>query len=92
MSSTSTKRPRVTDDASTQQPDVRHVRELEGELENFHEIARHLMPEPGDLPNVAGFDIHGETMPLSGVLGGDHLAPGCRHDGGQLTQARRASA
>ncbi len=73
MSSTVTKGPRVTNDESTQESVVRHVRELESELENFHEIARHLMPEPGDLPHVGGFDIHGETMPLSGVLGGDHL-------------------
>jgi len=73
MSSTRSKRPSATYDAPTQPSVVRHVRELESELENFHEIASPLMPEPGDLPHVEGFDIHGETMPLSGVLGGDHL-------------------
>ena len=44
MSSTSTKGPGATDNVSAQESDVSHVRELESELENFHEIAQQLMP------------------------------------------------
>lgn len=41
------------------------------ELENFQELARSLLPTPGDVPTVHGVDIFGGTLPLSGSLGGD---------------------
>ena len=49
------------------------VRQLTGELENFEEIATYLIPRPGDVPRLRGIDIHGATLPLNGVVGGDHL-------------------
>jgi serine phosphatase RsbU (regulator of sigma subunit) len=49
------------------------VRQLTGELENFEEIATYLIPQPGDVPRLRGIDIHGGTLPLNGVVGGDHL-------------------
>jgi serine phosphatase RsbU (regulator of sigma subunit) len=49
------------------------VTQLARELANFEEIARHLVPKPGDLPALAGIDVHGGTLALSGVVGGDHL-------------------
>jgi serine phosphatase RsbU (regulator of sigma subunit) len=49
------------------------VRDLTSELENFEDIARYLRPQPGDLPKLAGIDIHGGTLPLKGSVGGDHV-------------------
>ena len=49
------------------------VRQLTGELENFEEIATYLIPKAGDVPRLRGIDIHGATLPLNGVVGGDHL-------------------
>ena len=46
---------------------------LTRELENFQDIARAIMPQPGEVPKLAGIDIHGGTLPLNGVVGGDHL-------------------
>jgi serine phosphatase RsbU (regulator of sigma subunit) len=44
-----------------------------GELENFEEIVKHLIPQPGDVPRIDGIDIHGGTLAFSGQAGGDHL-------------------
>ena len=41
------------------------------ELENFEELARSLIPMPGDVPRIHGVDMFGGTLPLSGSLGGD---------------------
>jgi serine phosphatase RsbU (regulator of sigma subunit) len=49
------------------------VRQLTGELDNFEEIAKCLIPQPGDLPRLRGIDIHGGTIPLNGLVGGDHI-------------------
>lgn len=43
------------------------------ELENFNEISRHFHPSPGDLPELKGIDVYGESRPLNGVIGGDHI-------------------
>lgn len=47
--------------------------ELASELRNFQEIASQIKPRPGELPRLAGFDIYGETIPLKGTVGGDHV-------------------
>src|SRR4030095_8923090 len=49
------------------------IRRLTGELANFEDIAKYLVPQPGDLPRLQGIDIYGGTIPLNGVVGGDHL-------------------
>jgi len=46
---------------------------LAGELENFQEIASYIVPRRGDIPSLDGFDICGNTWPLNGVVGGDHM-------------------
>jgi serine phosphatase RsbU (regulator of sigma subunit) len=51
----------------------RDPRELLSELENFQEIASYLKPKPGEIPTLPGIDVYGETIPLNGVVGGDHL-------------------
>ncbi len=73
MTSARTETTRSVGDEPNEASVKRHVQELESELQNFSEIASRLVPEPGELPRLDGFEIHGETMPLSGVLGGDHL-------------------
>jgi serine phosphatase RsbU (regulator of sigma subunit) len=47
--------------------------QLAKELENFEEIARGVMPKPGSVPSVKGVDVYGETLPLNGIVGGDHI-------------------
>jgi serine phosphatase RsbU (regulator of sigma subunit) len=49
------------------------VRHLTSEISNFEEMARCLLPQPGDVPTLRGLDIHGGTRALNGVVGGDHL-------------------
>ncbi len=46
---------------------------LSDELANFQSIAENLKPSSGDVPQLEGIDIYGETHPLNGVIGGDHL-------------------
>jgi len=48
--------------------------ELTLELENSEEIARYLVPSPGDLPEVNGIAVYGRTLPLNGIVGGDYLS------------------
>jgi serine phosphatase RsbU (regulator of sigma subunit) len=47
--------------------------QLAKEFENFGEIARGIMPRSGSIPSLVGMDVYGETLPLNGVVGGDHL-------------------
>jgi serine phosphatase RsbU (regulator of sigma subunit) len=46
---------------------------LTGEWNNFKEIAAGIVPLPGEIPAVEGIDIYGDTIPLNGVVGGDHI-------------------
>jgi serine phosphatase RsbU (regulator of sigma subunit) len=47
--------------------------QLAREFENFEEIARGIMPRPGSIPSLIGMEVYGETLPLNGIVGGDHL-------------------
>ena len=49
------------------------AQDVNNELLNFQNIARNIKPSPGEIPSLAGIDIYGETIPLSGEVGGDHL-------------------
>ena len=46
---------------------------LTDELKNFQDIARYIVPLPGEIPSLQGIDVYGGTMPLNGVIGGDHI-------------------
>ncbi len=46
---------------------------LTGELQNFQDIAKHIKPPSGEIPVLNGIDIYGETIPLKGLIGGDHI-------------------
>ncbi|NOT26239.1 MAG: serine/threonine-protein phosphatase [Acidobacteria bacterium] len=48
-------------------------RKLTRELENFRDIAQQLVPLPGEIPTIPGFDIWGGALPLAGPVGGDHI-------------------
>jgi serine phosphatase RsbU (regulator of sigma subunit) len=55
-------------------PDMGNLLEhLTDELNNFQDIAKYLMPQPGELPNIAGIDVFGGTLALNGSVGGDHI-------------------
>ncbi len=43
------------------------------EILNFQKIARNIKPDPGEIPEINGLDIYGETIPLSGEVCGDHI-------------------
>ena len=47
--------------------------QLAREFQNFEEIARGIMPRPGSIPSLIGMEVYGETLPLNGIVGGDHL-------------------
>jgi serine phosphatase RsbU (regulator of sigma subunit) len=49
------------------------VKRLTRELDNFRDIAKYILPTPGDVPRLAGVDVFGGTLPLSGSAGGDHI-------------------
>jgi serine phosphatase RsbU (regulator of sigma subunit) len=46
---------------------------FEDELRNFEDIARYIKPSSGDIPELQGIDIYGDTIPLNGIVGGDHI-------------------
>ena len=46
---------------------------LTREIENFHDIAKYLVPLPGEVPRLRGIDVWGGVLPLNGALGGDHI-------------------
>jgi serine phosphatase RsbU (regulator of sigma subunit) len=46
---------------------------LTDELANFQEMARCLLPQPGEIPRLHGVDVFGGTVSLNGVVGGDHI-------------------
>jgi serine phosphatase RsbU (regulator of sigma subunit) len=46
---------------------------LAEELKNFQDIARHIVPLPGEIPTLKGIDVYGDTIPLTGIIGGDHI-------------------
>jgi len=55
-------------------PIVKGTREqLAKEFENFEVIARGIMPRSGSIPSLVGVEVYGETIPLNGIVGGDHL-------------------
>ena len=52
---------------------LRQLKQLTREIDNFRDIARYILPTPGEMPRLEGVDIFGGVLPLSGSVGGDHL-------------------
>lgn len=53
--------------------DPRLLTHLRRELENFQDIASHLLPQRGEVPRLPGIEVWGGTRPLAGAAGGDHI-------------------
>lgn len=49
------------------------LHQLRSELDNFQDIAGNITPLPGEIPRLAGIHVFGDTIPLNGVVGGDHI-------------------
>lgn len=49
------------------------LRRLTGEMQNFQDIVKHIKPPSGEIPELDGIDIFGETIPLYDQIGGDHI-------------------
>ena len=49
------------------------IERLLSELKNFQDIARNIMPAPGEVPTLHGIDVYGGSIPLNGSVGGDHI-------------------
>lgn len=47
--------------------------ELVSEFHNLYSILLNIKPKPGSIPEIKGFDIYGNSKPLSGIGGGDHI-------------------
>lgn len=43
------------------------------EIINFQNIAKNIIPHPGEIPAIKGLDIYGETISLLGDVCGDHI-------------------
>jgi serine phosphatase RsbU (regulator of sigma subunit) len=54
-------------------PNAAELQRLTSELENFRDIAKYLLPQPGEMPRLSGIDVFGGTLALSGSAGGDHI-------------------
>jgi serine phosphatase RsbU (regulator of sigma subunit) len=64
----------ATDTRSPMDTDVTAlVKRLTRELDNFRDIAKYILPTPGDVPTLTGIDVFGGSLPLSGSAGGDHI-------------------
>ena len=53
--------------------DPQMLRQLIDELANFEDIAKSLIPQPGEVPRLRGIDVCGKTLALNGMVGGDHI-------------------
>jgi serine phosphatase RsbU (regulator of sigma subunit) len=49
------------------------IRFLAGELETLGGLARNFDAPPSELPEVPWIDVYGESLPLNGQAGGDHI-------------------
>jgi serine phosphatase RsbU (regulator of sigma subunit) len=49
------------------------LRRLTRELDNFQNIAKYLVPLPGEMPRLNGIDVWGGSLELNGSVGGDHI-------------------
>jgi serine phosphatase RsbU (regulator of sigma subunit) len=63
----------IVPDSSLPEPRSADHLKIDQELENFQDIARYLLPLPGELPRLRGIDVYGGVRSLNGLLGGDHL-------------------
>lgn len=58
-----------------EKPDMIRSRltECQTELKNFQEIIRYVIPTSGEIPSLPGIDMYGRSIPINGLVGGDHI-------------------
>jgi serine phosphatase RsbU (regulator of sigma subunit) len=49
------------------------LRSARAEIRNLLDIMAPIVPQPGQIPEIKGIDIYGESIELKGFLGGDHI-------------------
>ena len=47
--------------------------QLNSELNNFEDIVKYILPDPGEVPRLDGIDVWGGMLPLNRSVGGDHI-------------------
>ena len=52
---------------------AQELRNARAEIKNLLDLTAPLVPQPGQIPEINGIDIYGESIPLHGALGGDHI-------------------
>ena len=57
----------------TESDAAEELQRLTRELENFQNIAKYLVPLPGEVPRLEGIDVWGGSLQLNGSVGGDHI-------------------
>ena len=57
-----------------EQSEANLLEQLTREIENFQDIARYLIPQPGETPRLEGIDVWGGTVPLGIPLGAGVIA------------------
>jgi serine phosphatase RsbU (regulator of sigma subunit) len=61
------------EDITTNEPVGRQIDVLLDELDNFHDIIKHIKPSSGEIPILPGIDIYGGVIPFNNIVGGDHI-------------------
>jgi hypothetical protein len=64
---------RVDDRASAVAKLAEELKNARAEIKNLLDLSAPLVPQPGQIPAIDGIDIYGESIPLHGALGGDHI-------------------
>ena len=57
----------------TESETLEELKRLTRELDNFQNIAKYLVPLPGEVPRLNGIDVWGGSLQLNGSVGGDHI-------------------
>ena len=63
----------IPDTEPTLQQLQEELRSARAEIKNLLDITAPIVPKPGQIPQISGIDIYGESIELTGSLGGDHI-------------------
>ena len=59
------------DESDAVSAQLRQLEQLTREIATVRDIAKDILPTPGEVPRLQGLDIFGGTLPQSGSVGGD---------------------
>src|ERR1039457_406809 len=63
----------IPDPEPTLQQLQEELRRARAEIRNLLDMTTPIIPKPGQIPQISGIDIYGESIELNGSLGGDHI-------------------